>query len=93
MQGSQQNLSLWWLNALWVRPGASISPRAPLHVSFYRTVMYPLQNDNGKRVSLSVSSITHSKLVVGIYRSFPHRSGVVETLHIVGLVEAGGGVR
>lgn len=71
----------------------AFAPRAPLHVSFYRTVMYPPQNDNGKRVSLSVSSITHSKLIVGVYRSFSHRSGVVETLHIVGLVEAGGGVR
>lgn len=32
--------------------------------------------------------MTHSKLIVGVYRSFPHRSGVVETLHVVGLVEA-----
>lgn len=36
---------------------------------------------------------THNKLIVGIHRSFPHRSGIVKTLHVVGLVEAASGVR
>ena len=31
---------------------------------------------------------THSKLIVGVHGSFPHRSGIVKTLHVVGLVEA-----
>lgn len=32
--------------------------------------------------------VTHSKLVVGVHGSFPHRSGIVKSLHVVGLVEA-----
>lgn len=31
---------------------------------------------------------THCKLVVGVNGSFPHRSGIVKTLHVVGFVEA-----
>lgn len=55
--------------------------------------MESLQNGNGETVSLFVEAITHSELIVGVDWSFPHRSGIVETLHIVGLVEAGGGER
>lgn len=32
--------------------------------------------------------ITHSKLIVWVHGSFPHRSGIVKALHIVGLIEA-----
>lgn len=55
--------------------------------------MESLQNGDSETVSLSVEAITHSELIVGVHWSFPHRSGIVETLHIVGLVEAGGGER
>lgn len=55
--------------------------------------MESLPNGKSGTVSLSVEAITHNKLIVGVDWSFPHRSGIVETLHIVGLVEAGGGER
>lgn len=55
--------------------------------------MESLPNGNGETVSLSVEDITHSELIVGVDWSFPHGSGIVETLHVVGLVEAGGGER
>lgn len=32
---------------------------------------------------------TDNKLVVGVHGALPDRPGVVETLHVVGLVEAG----
>lgn len=48
---------------------------------------------SGETISLSADAITHGKLIVGVHWSFPHRSGIVETLHIVGLVEAGVGER
>lgn len=44
-------------------------------------------------VPVVINLITHSELIVWVHRSFPHRSGIVKTLHIVGLVEAAHGVR
>lgn len=51
------------------------------------------QSNNSSRLSWFMWPTTHSKLIVGVHRSFPHRSGIVETLHVVGFVEAAGGVR
>jgi len=38
--------------------------------------------------SIQFKRVTHSKLIVWVHRSFPHRPGIVKTLHVVGLVEA-----
>lgn len=41
-----------------------------------------------KKPKTKQQQYTDCKLIVGVYRSFPHGSGVVETLHVVGFVEA-----
>lgn len=104
MQGSQQNLFLWWLNELGQinrsDPALEFAPRGSTtcqflphsHVS-YKLIKWNHYKMAAVKVELSTEAITHSKLIVGIDWSFPHRSGIVETLHIVGLVEAGGGER
>lgn len=41
-----------------------------------------------KKTKKQQQQYTHCKLVVGVNGSFPHRSGIVKTLHVVGFVEA-----
>lgn len=60
-----------------------------VHSCFWETFMVPVV------INLIIHFLkkkTHSKLIVGVHRSFPHRSGVMKALHVVGLVEAAHGV-
>lgn len=39
-------------------------------------------------ISVCVQTVTHNKLIIRVHFSLPHRSGVLETLNIIGLIEA-----